>query len=107
MVPASADSASAAQAGADLGDEFVENKDPQGGAPAVVTTSIEASRETTRAWLAGGLTALLATVVLLITAGLIFWDLPSQDAQDMLSLLLAPLVGLVAAATGFYYGQKK
>lgn len=87
--------------------EFVEDQPPDAAGATVVTKSIEQSRETTRAWLAGALTALLAIVVILIPVGAMFFSYPAQDAQDLLSLLLAPLVGLVAAATGFYYGQHK
>lgn len=64
-------------------------------------------REMARSRLAIGLTLLLATTLLIISIQG-FWIIKTvQDAIDLLGVILAPLVGLVGAATGFYYGGKE
>jgi hypothetical protein len=45
--------------------------------------------------------ALLATVLLLVLV-----TKSATDAKDLLGVVLAPLVGLVGAATGFYYAGR-
>jgi hypothetical protein len=59
-------------------------------------------REITRAGLAFLLTLLLGTVILLFAiAGINGYA--STEAKEYLGLVLSPLVGIVGAATGFYY----
>lgn len=83
--------------------EFEQDEEPKPGI-GVIAWSPARSREWTRAALAIGLAALLAAVVLLILWATLFRDYPPTDARDLLGLVVAPLAGLVGAATGFYYG---
>jgi hypothetical protein len=82
-------------------EEFKEEEEPNPGAAVVEVGPLESRREWTRAALAGGLMTLLAAVMLIILL-----MKPTQEAKDLLGVVLAPLVGLVGAATGFYYGGK-
>lgn len=88
--------------------EFVEDETPRKGAalPPQEPFNPEKFREQARAWLAGGLTALLTLVVLSLVAAIVFGHYATKDAVDLLGVLLSPLVALVGAATGFYYGGK-
>lgn len=88
--------------------EFEEHETPRKGAafPPQEPFNPEKFRERTRAWLAGGLTALLAAVVLILLIALVIGAYATKDAVDLLGVLLSPLVALVGAATGFYYGGK-
>lgn len=77
----------------DIADEAPYDPDPE--------------RERMRGWIAIGLLALLSFVVIssLITVAA-RWA-PTEDVVRVLGLLFAPLVGLVGAATGFYYGSRQ
>lgn len=89
----------------DASGEFKEQEVPEPGTRDTVETGplepLESRREWTRAALASGLMALLAAVILIILL-----TKSAQDAKELLGLVMAPLVGLVGAATGFYYGGK-
>lgn len=61
----------------------------------------------TRARLAFSLLALLALVLVLLFALLFIHTISAQEFTQLGGLLLAPLVGLVAAATGYYYGGER
>ena len=63
-------------------------------------------RESVRGWIALSLISLLAVVVLFSFA--FTWAHPdrSRDLHDLLALLLGPLVALVGAATGYYFGSQ-
>lgn len=83
--------------------EFEEEERPKPGIRDVLEkTPVDRWREATRAGLAISLTLLLAAVALIVVL-----SKSATDAKDLLSVLLAPLVGLVGAATGFYYGGKE
>ena len=87
------------------GGEFEEDVHPAAPAP-VVRFSVDQHRETTRKNLAFSLVALVA-ILLLTVLGKSLWLMKTmQDMTDLLAVLLAPFVGLVGAATGFYYGTK-
>ena len=86
--------------------EFEEDEIPRQGAALPPGFNAEHYRERARAWLAGALTALLAVVVGTIVLGVVFGGYPTLEAVDLLGVLLSPLVALVGAATGFYYGGK-
>lgn len=86
-------------------DEFkeVERPKPGASAPSILQMMpVDKWREWIRAGLAFGLLLLLAAVVLIIVL-----NKSAAEAKEFLGLLLAPLVGLVGAATGFYYGGKE
>jgi len=86
--------------------ELAEDASPEEG-PSVRLTSIEDAREKTRARLAVALIALLAiTVLTIVVATVATSHYTVAEAVDLLGVVLAPLVGLVGAATGFYYGGK-
>lgn len=87
--------------GANVDEEFKEEEEPKPGTLVVSVGPLESRREWTRAALAGGLMTLLAAVILIILL-----TRPAQEAKDLLGVVIAPLVGLVGAATGFYYGGK-
>jgi len=66
----------------------------------------EAKRETVRGWLAGSLVFLLAVVV--IASFVHQWLQPdrSKELHEWMNLVFSPLVALVGAATGFYFGAQ-
>ncbi len=66
----------------------------------------EPLREQLRGWIAVGLLILLALVVAAALAAL-FLRIDSNSIKDVISLILSPIVGLVSAVTGFYYGSTK
>jgi hypothetical protein len=88
--------------------EFFEDEVPRPGSQPTSPVSLveirppEWWRELTRAGLAIGLMFLLAAVMLIIVL-----KKPAGEAKELLGVVLAPLVGLVGAATGFYYGGEK
>ena len=64
-------------------------------------------REWMRAWVAIGLLIiLLLTLELPWLALALHWAKPGE-LRDLLGVLISPVVGLVGAATGFYYGAQK
>jgi len=89
--------------------EFIEDRPPEVGPAVPSSTPFDTGkwREITRAGLAISLTVLLATVLLIIVCASVFSNYSGQDASNLLGIVLAPLVGLVGAATGFYYGKEK
>ncbi len=52
------------------------------------------------------LIALLAFVIVSIIVGVMACWLDKEEATTLLQLILSPVVALVSAATGFYYGTK-
>lgn len=86
--------------------EFVEDKPPSPGLgappPPRFKVTPEWWRELTRAGLAMSLMALLGAAVLIILLGK-----TAEEAKELFGQVLAPLIGLVGAATGFYYGGEK
>ncbi len=89
---------------AGVSEEFVEDKRPASGNPVSTTFDPSRWREAARAALAGCLLLLLSLVLVLVLVATLFFELAVGDAEMLLCALLAPLVGLVGAATGFYYG---
>jgi hypothetical protein len=61
--------------------------------------------EDTRAQIAFSLLALLAGVLIALLALLAFRRITVDEMVKLTGVLLAPLVGLVGAATGYYYGR--
>lgn len=64
-------------------------------------------RERMRGWIAVALLAILAVIVLISLLTVAFHWAPTDDLVRVLGLLFAPIVGLVGAATGFYFGSRK
>lgn len=67
--------------------------------------SIDRDREQKRGWIALILVGLLAAVIILSFIGL-FLKVELKDLKELLTIILSPLVALVGAATGFYFGEK-
>jgi len=65
------------------------------------------AREKARARIAFALIALLAVTLLGVLFATLFQGFPTADAGDLFNSVLAPLIGLVGAATGFYYGADR
>jgi len=86
------------------GGEFEEDERPAPSAPVVLP--VDQHRETTRKNLAFCLVALVAILLITVLAKSLWLMKTMQDMTDLLAVLLAPFVGLVGAATGFYYGTK-
>lgn len=68
--------------------------------------SIDHDRERMRGWIALALVGLLAAVVLAVVLGIAIGTVAVHDLKE-LSPILGPLVALVGAATGFYFGGAK
>jgi hypothetical protein len=65
------------------------------------------AREWTRTIIAGGLVFLLA-VCIVASFWYMKWGLgQATERDDLLKLLFTPLIGLLSAVTGFYFGERK
>lgn len=72
-------------------------------------TNIEHRREHMRGILALILVGLLTVTVLLALGAVMFrnYDTDTMDRiKDVLAIVLGPVVGLVGAVTGFYFGEQ-
>jgi hypothetical protein len=74
--------------------------------PSTIPYSIDRDREQKRGWIALILVGLLVVVILLSFAGLFTARIELKDLKELLIVILGPLVALVGAATGFYFGEK-
>jgi hypothetical protein len=63
--------------------------------------------EDTRARIAFVLLAILAGILVFLMSLLAFGRVSTEELVKLLGVLLAPIVGLVGAATGYYYGRTK
>jgi hypothetical protein len=85
--------------------EFVETAIPGNNEPPLKPgEQINKMREQARGVLAFALFGLLAIVVVLAAWVGLRMATDMTEVIDLVGVLLAPLVGLVGAATGFYYG---
>ncbi len=66
----------------------------------------EAKRENMRGWLAGSLVFLLAVVIIASFAHQWLHPDHSKELHEWMNLVFSPLVALVGAATGFYFGSQ-
>lgn len=65
----------------------------------------EPQRERIRGWIALSLLGMLAIVLLLAFVSM--WaGMDTEVLQTVLTIIFGPLVALVSAATGFYYGSR-
>jgi hypothetical protein len=65
----------------------------------------EPQRERLRGWIALGLLGILAAVLLLTFISM-WLGMEAEMLQTVLTIIFGPLVTLVSAATGFYYGSR-
>jgi hypothetical protein len=64
----------------------------------------EPQREQMRGWIALALLGMLATI--LVCSFVSLWlKIDNQSLQTVLTIVVGPLVALVSAATGFYFGS--
>jgi hypothetical protein len=75
--------------------------------PPTVRDPIEGRREWVRSALAGALILLLFFVVVITFVGALASADPMSNLRSVLEIVLAPIIGLVGAVTGFYFGEKK
>jgi uncharacterized integral membrane protein len=75
--------------------------------PSVVSVGKGRKVEDTRARLAFSLLGLLAAVLALLLLLLFVHTITAEQFTQLAGVLLAPLVGLVAASTGYYYGGER
>lgn len=64
----------------------------------------ERDRERLRGTIALILLVILGLVLIATYAGVLSSAISVEQARELLALTLSPIVGLVGAATGFYYG---
>jgi hypothetical protein len=80
-------------------------------APVPVLETIAKDQERVRGWIALGLLGLLAIAVLSSLAITAFGAAPLTERQhnldELLQVIYGPLIALVSAATGFYFGGNK
>ncbi len=73
--------------------------------PTGVSFDPEPQRERMRGWIALTLLGMLA-LVLLLTFISMWAGMNTEVLQTVLTIIFGPLVALVGAATGFYYGSR-
>ena len=61
---------------------------------------------TSRRFIAHWLLAMLSGLLLMSWTSLLLSPAAFEDVQALMTIVFAPLVGLVGAATGFYFGEK-
>lgn len=88
--------------------EEITEEEPVGPllSPQVFDRHLLKKREALRGVIAIILLSLLCGVVVLTYIGFFFTNRAVDDISRILELLMAPLVGLVGAVTGFYFGEK-
>ena len=91
----------------DLTNEMAADVDGAVPEPTTVPYNADQDRERIRGIVALSLVALLAVVVICSFIGLATGSTPMGDLKELLTIILGPLVALVGAATGFYFGGKK
>jgi hypothetical protein len=73
--------------------------------PVLIPFNPEPQRERLRGWIAIGLLGMLALVLLCSFVSL-WLKIDNESLRNVLTILVGPLVALVSAATGFYYGSR-
>lgn len=69
-----------------------------------VKTSTPYMRETARKWIAYSLMGLLVAIAVATLTARIVGQIDDDALKSIVTGLLAPVVGLVGAVTGFYFG---
>jgi hypothetical protein len=75
--------------------------------PSTVPYNSEQDRERVRGLVALLLIGLLAFAVVGSFIGLATKMIEMKDLKELLTIVLGPLIALVGAATGFYFGERK
>jgi hypothetical protein len=75
-------------------------------APTALSVSVEQRREGARLAIALILLGLLAVLTLTALSALLANLINSSELKDVATALITPVVALVGAATGFYYGGR-
>jgi hypothetical protein len=86
-------------------DEVIELDWSSGSAPAEPTEKSARKVEDTRAYLAFTLVGLLGGSILCLLALLFAGKVPAESFAEVAGIVISPLVGLVGAVTGYYYGK--
>lgn len=68
--------------------------------------SIQHRQETARSWIAFGLLALLAVLMLATFWAVLFRGVEWDNVKDPITFLIGLLIGLVGTVVGFYFGAK-
>ena len=63
-------------------------------------------REGVRSWIAGALVALFVLVILGLIWGVMSGRIPPEQLQAIGATVISPLVGLLGAVLGFYFGEQ-
>lgn len=63
-------------------------------------------RENVRSFVAKGLFLLLVGTVIVSFTSLSFGWISKEDLKDLLTIVFGPIITLLGAVTGFYYGEK-
>lgn len=86
----------------------LEEPEPGPARPSITTIPLplDVQREITRGRIAAALLAILGFLVAGSFVSLWFGWASSTELDALLTLLFAPVIGLVGAATGFYFGEK-
>lgn len=98
------------EASEDAADFTGENEDselPTAIPPFTLSETIRKRREDTRSYIAYGLIAILAGTIILSFILLLADKGNSPGVADLLKLVVAPLIGLIGAATGYYFGTRE
>jgi hypothetical protein len=60
-----------------------------------------------RRWLAYGLLALVAVIMLIAELALVFGKITSPELRDLGTVLFTPILTLTGAAFGFFFGERR
>lgn len=87
-------------------EEAIESSEAEGASMELVPYDPAEDREKVRGSIAQTLVWLLVGIVALSILSVVFYAAALEPVKGILDLVLAPIVGLVGAVTGFYFGEK-
>ena len=90
----------------DLTKEEAGAPEPDGLPLPFETRTVAHRQESARWWIAGALLAPLGFIVVAAFLSLWFNLATGEELRDVLTLIFAPVVGLVGAVVGFYFGER-